>query len=213
MCQICDFAGAARDEVSTLETTDREEKQKQLQQQEQRDREQQQYYQARGDLAALRAYLNSCPVCAFAAEARAEISRLEDLQPKRRVSSSVLCGRDVPYVVDGTRISDQHRPFLGVWSGASWNYRICGALLVEKIEIDGTARIRYVYGSNPDQKFQWRVQSQPATIRDNKLSFQDEEGGNFVFDLTYTNTLRGHFTGKFGNRLDATLTRELSSVP
>jgi hypothetical protein len=48
------------------------------------DREQRAYYAAKGNLDALRAYLSNCSVCAFATEARTEISRLVNAEQEER---------------------------------------------------------------------------------------------------------------------------------
>ena len=48
------------------------------------DREQRTYNAARGNLSALRAYVNACTVCAFEADARSEISRLQTADQEER---------------------------------------------------------------------------------------------------------------------------------
>src|SRR5678809_113631 len=48
------------------------------------DREQGTYNAARGNLSALRAYINACTVCAFEADARGEISRLQTADQEER---------------------------------------------------------------------------------------------------------------------------------
>ena len=57
----------------------------QQQGQELADREQRTYNAARGDLAALRTYVNSCAVCAYIADARREISQLENAEQEQRI--------------------------------------------------------------------------------------------------------------------------------
>jgi hypothetical protein len=48
------------------------------------DREQRTYNAAHGNLAALKAYVNSCTVCAYIADAQREISQLENAQQEER---------------------------------------------------------------------------------------------------------------------------------
>jgi hypothetical protein len=197
-CTVCAFEADARSEISRLQTADQEERT---------------YNASRGNQYALQAYVNTCTVCTFARAARTEIATLEAAQPKRRASSIVICGRPVNYVVDATGAAEPYRSFLGVWTGAAWNSRICGGPIVGSVENDGTARITYIYGPLPGSQFSWKQQSPTAVIRNGQLTFQDEEAGNFIFRLSEQNMLRGHFTSARGVTLDAVLTRDLSSVP
>jgi hypothetical protein len=197
-CTVCAFQIAARDEISKLETTEQEERA---------------YNASRGNKYALQAYVNTCTVCAYASAARAEIVALDAAQPKRVSSSAMICGRSVDYVVDATGVSDPYRSFLGVWTGAAWNSRICGGLIVQGADNDGTARITYVYGPLPGSQFPWKQQSPNAQIRNGQLTFQDDDGGNFAFRLNEQHVLNGHFTSARGVALDAVLTRDMSSVP
>jgi hypothetical protein len=197
-CTVCSFAPDARSEIGKLQTADQEERT---------------YNSSRGNKYALQAYVNNCTICSYGSAARSEIAALEAAQPKRLASSTLLCGRSVDYVVDATGVADSFRPFLGVWTGASWNSRICGALIISRVENDGTARITYIYGPLPGGNFPWKQQSPAAAIDYSQLKFQDEEAGNFVFRLSQQNILQGHFVSSRGVTLDAVLTRDLSSVP
>jgi len=197
--EVVDALGnEARSEISRLQIADQEERT---------------YNVSRGNQYALQAYVNTCTVCTFASAARSEIVTLEAAQPKRRASSIVICGRLVNYVVDATGVAEPYRSFLGVWTGAAWNSRICGGLIVGSVENNGTARITYIYGPMPGSQFSWKQQSPTAVIRNGQLTFQDEELGNFIFRLSEQNILRGHFTSARKVTLDAVLTRDLSSVP
>ena len=196
-CSVCADAPAARSEISKLETADEEERT---------------YNAARGNKYALQAYLNTCSVCADAPAARSEIAALE-AEPKRVSSSTMICGRPVSYIVDGTGATEPYRSFLGVWSGAAWNSRICGGLIVQSIDADGTAHVTYIYGPLPGAQFAWKSQSPAAFIRYGQLGFTDEEGGTFTFRLDQPNVLRGHFVSIRGVTLDAVLSRDMSSVP
>jgi hypothetical protein len=196
-CTVCAYQVAARSEIATLQTA----------------QEERTYNAARGNQQALQAYVNTCSVCAFASPARSEIASLEAARPKRHAGSSVICGRTVDYVVDATGVADPYRAFLGVWTGATWNSRICGGLIVAGADNNGTARIIYVYGPLAGSNFSWKQQNPPAVIRDGQLTFQDEEAGKFSFRLNAPNILQGHFTSAHGVALDAVLTKDLSSVP
>jgi hypothetical protein len=57
--------------------------------------------------------------------------------------SASLCGRPVEYTIER---AERGAAFLGVWSG-NWNNagHLCGALIVEKVQSDGTVEIIYVY--------------------------------------------------------------------
>jgi hypothetical protein len=197
-CTVCAFAPAARGEIASLEAAEQEE---------------QVYYAARGNKEALQAYLYSCRTCAYADAARREIAALEAALTNRVASSTVLCGRAINYVIDGTGVPDLYRPFLGVWTGAAWNSRICGGLIVGKVDNDGMASVSYVYGPLSGSDFPWKLQSPTAVIRDNQLTFEDEERGNFTFGLSEQNILKAHFYSASGLELEAVLTRDLSSVP
>jgi hypothetical protein len=56
----------------------------------QRQAETERYNAARGNIAALKAYVNNCAICAYASAAKTEISRLETAQPKPEAVAPVL---------------------------------------------------------------------------------------------------------------------------
>ena len=197
-CTVCSFRAAARDEINKLETMEQEDRM---------------YYTSRGNKYALQAYLNVCTVCEHQSAARAEIAALEAAQPKRVSSSAMICGRSVDYVVEDTGIADAYRSFLGVWTGAAWNSRICGGLIVLSADNGGIARVIYIYGPLPGTQFSWKQQTQNAQILNGQLTFRDEEGGNFTFRLREQRVLNGHFVNTSGAALDAVLTRDMASVP
>jgi hypothetical protein len=197
-CTVCAFASDARSEISKLQTADQEERT---------------YNASRGNKYALQAYINTCTVCAYESVARAEIAALDAAQSKRISSSTVICGRSVNYVIEGTDVGEPLRSFLGVWTGAAWNSRICGGLIVAGVELDGTPKVTYIYGPQPGSNFSWKQQSPAAVLRYGQLTFTDEEAGNFSFRLSQQNILQGHFISARGVTLDAVLTRDLSSVP
>jgi hypothetical protein len=118
-----------------------------------------------------------------------------NLPPARQ--SAALCGRPVDYALD---LAQSRSGFLGVWSG-NWNNsgRLCGGLIVEKVHSD-TADIIYVYGpSQPGSGLAWRQQRVTGLLNgDNRLSFTDDQGSTFVFDLMGPGALSGKFESKSG---------------
>jgi hypothetical protein len=136
-----------------------------------------------------------------------------DTKPRQKEGWSMLCGRQVRYVINATAVAESYTQFLGVWTGAAWNSRICGGLVVEGVRNNGAALVRYVYGPLPNKNAPWKAQEPSASIRDGRLSFTDEEGGEFTFMLAGPNTLSGQFISAEGFRLQASFNREPSSVP
>jgi hypothetical protein len=113
--------------------------------------------------------------------------------------STSLCGRSVDYTIDPT---ERRSGFLGAWSG-NWNNagQLCGGLIVEKVHSDGTAEVVYIYGpSQPGSKLAWKQQRRIGVLsNDGKLSFQDDQGGIFVFDLAGSGLLNGTFQSRSGH--------------
>src|ERR1700736_692819 len=73
-------------------------------------------------------------------------------------------------------------------------------LVVEMVHLDGTADLVYVYGpSNPGSRVQGKQQRQTGRLDSNgALTFRDDEGSNFVFDLSRDGTLTAVFNGRSG---------------
>jgi hypothetical protein len=197
-CEVCTYREAASQEKVRLDAADQEERT---------------YTAARGNKYALQAYVSTCTVCAHRATAQSEISAIEAAQPRRISSTINICGKPVDFVIDATGVPEPYRGFLGVWTGAAWNSRVCGGLIVSRVKSDGTAEVVYIYGPLPEEKFPWKAQYAAAMISASNLTFTDEEGGSFVFSQTDGKTLHGFFTGREGTKLNAILTRDLSSVP
>ena len=111
--------------------------------------------------------------------------------------SALVCGRSVDYIADE---ADTSR-YLGVWVG-NWNSsdRLCGGLIVEKIRDDRTAEIIYVYGpSKPGSRLTWKQQHRTGFLtNDGKLSFRDDQGSMFVFDIVGSDMLNATFSGGTG---------------
>ena len=59
----------------------------------------------------------------------------------------VFCEQPVAVQLgDPAAVPERFRPFIGIWSDASWTPQLCAALIVEQITPDGTATIVYVFG-------------------------------------------------------------------
>ena len=117
------------------------------------------------------------------------------LQPPPR--HAIVCGRPVEYTVDETTSGTG---LLGVWIG-NWNNvgRLCGGLIVEKIDPKGTAGLIYVYGpSQPGSKLAWKQQHRDGFLRSGELSFQDDEGATFTFHHAGYETLDATFVSRSG---------------
>lgn len=109
-----------------------------------------------------------------------------------------LCGRPVDYSLDQT---GSGAGFLGVWSG-SWNNssRLCGGLIIEKVLPNGAAELIYVYGpGRPGGRFPWKEQQRTGFLsNDGKLSFQDDQGSLFAFDLAGSGLVQATFESRSG---------------
>ena len=118
-----------------------------------------------------------------------------------RQPNAVLCGRAVDYVVDPPSMAP-YSGFLGVWTGI-WNNpgRLCGGLIVEKVGFDGSVQGVYVYGpTTSSSKIAWKQQRVTGRIYDGgKLTFQDEQGSTFHFNLKSDYSLIADFRGISGN--------------
>jgi hypothetical protein len=198
-CKVCGHKDAALAEIYSLETTAQEERI---------------YSLARGKVDSLHVYVSTCRVCTYKEAALGEIRSLEAPRTVIRQSSAVLCGRNVDYAVNGTGVAEPYRSFLGVWTGGSWNTRVCGGLIVEGVAADGRAQLAYVYGPNgPQSSFPWRLQRPNGVIQGGELVFQDEDGGRFAFGPAGSDKLLGRFVDLNGNRLNAVFSKDLASVP
>jgi len=113
------------------------------------------------------------------------------------MQSAVLCGRQVNYAIDP---SGSSTGFLGVWAG-NWNNpgRLCGGLIVEKIDPHGAADVIYVFGpSQSGSRFPWRQQQRIGTVSDGKLRFEDDQGSTFTFYSGGYDQLNATFISRSG---------------
>lgn len=137
-------------------------------------------------------------------------------QPQRQpvaptsARTAAVCGREVDYSPDMEAADHPYGRFVGVWTG-TWNTasRLCGAMVISKIETDGTADILYVYGpTGPGTRLTWRQQHVSAVIQpDGKLVFRDDQGSAFTFEMENPSLLNAFFGGAAGR-----LTAQFSKV-
>ena len=107
----------------------------------------------------------------------------------------VFCEQPVSVqLVDPDAVAERYRPFVGIWSDASWTPLLCAALIVEKIAPDGTATILYVFGPmGSNARAAGGVLHGTGIIRDGELKFQNSDGSQFAFRLVYAD-LDGRLT-------------------
>src|SRR5438067_4768431 len=62
-------------------------------------------------------------------------------------SGRVFCDQNVSFrVASPDVVPEQYRPFIGIFSDASWTPQLCAALIVQNVQPDGTASVVYAYG-------------------------------------------------------------------
>jgi hypothetical protein len=95
----------------------------------------------------------------------------------------VFCEQSVSYrITDPANVPDPYRRFLGVWSDAAWDPNTCAALIVDKVDPDGTVSIIYVYGPlGSSARAAGGVLHGSGVIRDGELRFQNSDGTQFAF--------------------------------
>jgi len=107
----------------------------------------------------------------------------------------VFCEQPVAVrLADLEAVGERFRPFIGVWSDASWTPQLCAALVVENVAPDGTATILYVFGPmGANARGTGGVLQGTGVIRDGELRFQNSDGSQFVFRPLYAD-LDGRLT-------------------
>jgi hypothetical protein len=107
----------------------------------------------------------------------------------------VFCEQQVAVqVAPPDAVPERFRPFVGLWSDASWTPLLCAALIVERVAPDGTATIVYVFGpmgANP--RAPRGILHGTGIIRDGELRFQNSDGSQFAFRPVYAD-LGGRLT-------------------
>jgi len=107
----------------------------------------------------------------------------------------VFCEQPVTVrLADRDTIAEGFRPFVGIWSDASWTPLLCAALIVENVGADGTATILYVFGPmGSNGRAAGGVLQGTGVIRDGELRFQNSDGSQFAFRPLYAD-LDGRLT-------------------
>jgi len=107
----------------------------------------------------------------------------------------VFCEQPVTVqLADPDAVAERFRPFIGIWSDASWTPLLCAALIVENVAPDGTAKILYVFGPmGANARGPAGVLQGTGIIRDGELRFQNSDGSQFAFRPLYAD-LDGRFT-------------------
>ena len=115
--------------------------------------------------------------------------------PLSASTGRVFCEQPVSVqLADPDAVAERYRPFVGIWSDASWTPLLCAALIVEKIAPDGTATILYVFGPmGSNARAAGGVLHGTGIIRDGELKFQNSDGSQFAFRLVYAD-LDGRLT-------------------
>ncbi len=107
----------------------------------------------------------------------------------------IFCEQPVTvHLADPDTVAGRYRPFIGIWSDASWTPALCAALIVETVAPDGTATILYVFGPmGSNARGAGGVLQGTGIIRDGELKFQNSDGSQFAFRALYAD-LDGRLT-------------------
>ncbi len=124
--------------------------------------------------------------------------------PMSAPAGRVFCGQPVTLqLADPDAILERYRPFVGVWSDASWTPQLCAALIVENVAPEGTASIVYVFGPmGATARAPGGILHGTGIIRDGELKFQNSDGSQFAFRPLYAD-LDGRLTTPQGQSYEA----------
>ncbi|HEY2541118.1 MAG TPA: hypothetical protein VGI28_16730 [Stellaceae bacterium] len=116
-----------------------------------------------------------------------------------------FCDESVAYhLADPVSVPEQYRRFVGVWSDAAWDAKICAALIVEDVKPDGAASIVYVYGpEGSNSTVQGAVLHGTGVIRGDQLRFQNSDGSQYAFRPGLVDMI-GHWINPRGESFQAT---------
>lgn len=122
----------------------------------------------------------------------------------------VFCEQPVTVqLADPGAVAPRYRPFVGIWSDASWTPDLCAALIVENITADGTATIVYAFGPmGANVRGAGGVLNGTGVIQDGELRFENADGSQFVFRPLYAD-LQGRLTTPQGQRYEAIFKKAL----
>jgi len=124
--------------------------------------------------------------------------------PMSAPAERVFCDQAVTVqLADPDAVAERFRPFVGIWSDASWTPQLCAALIVENVAPDGTATILYLFGPMGSKaRGAGGVLQGTGVIRDGELRFQNSDGSQFAFRPLYAD-LDGHFSTPGGQDYQA----------
>ncbi len=120
-------------------------------------------------------------------------------------SGRVFCDQNVDVqLADPDTAPERYRRFLGIWSDAAWDAHTCAALIVERINPDGTAAIVYVFGpQGSNSPAPGGVLHGTGVIRGGELRFQNSDGSQFAFQPGIVD-MTGHMINPQGESFAAT---------
>ena len=122
----------------------------------------------------------------------------------------VFCGQSVTVqLADRDTAAPRYRPFIGIWSDASWTPQLCAALVVENVSPDGTATILYAFGPMAaNGRVPGGVLNGTGIIQDGELRFENSDGSQFAFRPLYAD-LQGRLTTPQGQSYEAVFKKAL----
>lgn len=119
----------------------------------------------------------------------------------------VFCNQPVSvHVTDPASVPERYRPFIGMWSDASWTPQICAALVVENVASDGTATIVYAFGPMGSNHGTGGVLHGTGIVQNGELRFQNSDGSQYAFKPLFAD-LDGHLTTPKGQSYGAVFKR------
>ncbi|MGC2412710.1 MAG: hypothetical protein WA459_08445, partial [Stellaceae bacterium] len=127
-----------------------------------------------------------------------------DAQEMSTPKERVFCEQPVTVqLADPDSVPQRYRPFIGIWSDASWTPQLCAALIVETVAPDGTATILYAFGPmGSTARGPGGVLHGTGIIRDSELKFENSDGSQFAFRALYAD-LDGRLTTPTGQSYQA----------
>ena len=124
-------------------------------------------------------------------------------------SGRVFCDQTVSFrLAPPDSVPEPYRPFVGIFSDASWTPQLCAALIVQNVQPDGTAAIVYAYGpmGSNVRGAAGGVLNGTGIVRDGELRFQNSDGSQFAFKPLYSD-LDGRLTTPKGQSYGAVFKR------
>lgn len=119
-------------------------------------------------------------------------------------TARVFCDQSISFhLADRATTPERFRPFVGIWSDASWTPQVCAALIVEKVGSDGLASIIYAFGPmGSNARVKGGVLHGTGVVRNGELLFQNADGSQYAFRPLYAD-LEGRFTTPQGQTYQA----------